>query len=311
MGRRRDGVEEEVFDVTGVDPAKARGAWTPELVEAATAMGFHTGAVWYPLEPGDEAGVQEQFDALIADLQDGVPSIVCMRLSDAADAGEHFRLVLGYDADEDVVVFHDPALDDGAYWRMSGATFRHFWPLTGGEKGWSVVRVRLEGTPVAPAPPRGPQLAELAQTVRALELPVGYTGQVASPWVVVGDEGAEQLDRHVRGTVRWATRHLEAELFPSRPAAVWTVWLHSGPAPYESYSLARFGELPGTPYGYARDGELVMDISTGAARWSTRWCTPTSPPTTPTRPPGSTVGWRALSPGCAFPGRRWKAKPGK
>ena len=130
LGRRVD--QDYVFNQSGLDPAEGRGCYTKELAAALRKIGFRTGAVWrvVPVEQADDE-TQSQWESLAADLRAGVPSIVCMHYDDSPETSEHFRLVLGYDAAADAVVFHDPAVAEGAYRRMSRAKFFSLWPLIG------------------------------------------------------------------------------------------------------------------------------------------------------------------------------------
>src|SRR5689334_12018044 len=118
MASRRNGKsydQDAVFAATGVDPALGRGAWTRDLVRAVQDLGYKPGAVWTSVDAGDpQPGIDTAFAALHADLVRGVPSIVCMHYDDRPDTTEHFRLVLGYDADRDEVIYHEPAEKNGA-----------------------------------------------------------------------------------------------------------------------------------------------------------------------------------------------------
>ena len=74
----------------------------------------------------------------------GVPSIVCTRYDERPNSSEHFRLILGYDADSDEVIYHEPAEPSGAYRRMQRATFLSLWPLKYDTRMWTVILLRLE-----------------------------------------------------------------------------------------------------------------------------------------------------------------------
>ncbi|MFN7145953.1 MAG: C39 family peptidase, partial [Myxococcota bacterium] len=147
--------QDAVFDAAGVDPALGRGLVARELYATLLAFGFAVGDTWYPLP------VAPQWDALLADLHAGVPSIVCLTTE---GGGEHFVLVLGYDAGTDELVVHDPGDVDGAHARLPRSRFLARWPLG----GHTLVRLRLE--PMAPltlpTPADGVTPADLAQAVR-------------------------------------------------------------------------------------------------------------------------------------------------
>src|SRR5262245_58125021 len=87
--------QDAVFDLSGSDPPRGMGAPTRELRTALERMGFETGAVWYEVSATDGAGeLRALFDELHADLERGVPSIVCMHYDERPRTTEHFRLIL-------------------------------------------------------------------------------------------------------------------------------------------------------------------------------------------------------------------------
>lgn len=134
-----------VFDQAGLDPIEGRGCWTRDLATALQRIGFRTGGVWYNVAAEDaDRQVEAQFRALHADLVAGVPSIVCMHYDDRPGTTEHFRLILGYDESSDEVIYHEPAVNRGAYQRMKRAMFQELWPLKYEQQRWTVVRFRLE-----------------------------------------------------------------------------------------------------------------------------------------------------------------------
>ncbi len=86
---------------------------------------------------------------------------------------------------------------------------------------------------------------------------------VVGPWVVRGDGDPIEVERRAEHTVRWAHELLVAEYFPVLPAEPVDVWLYKDARSYEEHVLATFGEAPDTPYGFANERGLFMDISTG------------------------------------------------
>src|SRR5262249_27843971 len=137
--------QDEVFNRSGVDPALGRGAYTPELKAALENTGFAPGQVYFPVEAARAAeGLAAPFAALHADLRAAIPSIVCMHYSDRPDTTEHFRLILGYDAQKDEIIYNEPAEDNGAYRRMSRSLFLKLWPLKYRDNTWTVIRFRLD-----------------------------------------------------------------------------------------------------------------------------------------------------------------------
>ena len=212
-----------VFDASGLDPVLGRGCYTAELNTALRKLGFRTGDVWYRLDSGHSAAqLEDQWKALHADLLRGVPSIVCMHYSDRPDPTEHFRLVLGYRAEGDEVIFHEPAEDGGAYRKMPRSQFLKLWPLTQGQNKSVAIRLRLEpGKIVAPAPSRGFTQADYAQHIMELKkkLPPrdGFTIVVQAPFVVVGDERPAIVRQRATDTVKFAVDRLKRDFFAKDP----------------------------------------------------------------------------------------------
>jgi hypothetical protein len=146
----RDVSQDRVFAATGLDPALGRGAYTRELHTALLRLGFDPGPVWYEVDAARAAeGLESRFAELHADLRRGFPSIVCMHYDSSPGTTEHFRLILGYDARTDEVVYHEPAEDDGAYRRMPRWRFLALWPLKYQPSRWTVIRFRLDPTPMS------------------------------------------------------------------------------------------------------------------------------------------------------------------
>jgi hypothetical protein len=271
MALRRLGHEvtqDDVFDVTGVDPALGRGAYTAELVRAVRAFGFDPGTVWYKVAAGDTAAVAALLLEVIADLGRGVPSIVCTRYDGTSGAPEHFRLVVGYDGRSGEVVYHEPAEDRGAYRRVKRADFLANWPLRYDARSWTVVRIRLAPDEVR-VPRRAGGLDDAAFAQHMMELqkkaPPGFTRLVSRPFVVLGDEPADTVRRRAEQTVQWTVTQLKREYFTRDPDHVIDVWLFKDRASYAKHAWELFRDRPTTPYGYyaAQSRALVMNIGTG------------------------------------------------
>ena len=110
LGKAMD--QDYVFDQAGVDPQLGRGCYTRELATALRRIGFRTGNVWYAVTASNaQQQLDSQFRDLHKDLAAGVPSIICMHYDDQPNTTEHFRLILGYDARSDEVIFHEPAVN--------------------------------------------------------------------------------------------------------------------------------------------------------------------------------------------------------
>lgn len=267
LGKRAD--QDAVFDASGMDPARGMGVTTRELEAALLRLGFRPGRVWHQIDAAAAAReLAAELAALHADLGRGVPSIVCTRYDERPDTTEHFRLVLGYDADKDEIVYHEPAEDAGAYRRMPRARFLSLWPLRYEAERWTLIRLRLEPGKVE-LPERGPgfRAAEFAQHVMKLRerLSREMAVVVEPPFVVVGNGGLGNVRRSAEQTVRWAVKLLSQDYFDKPPARILNVWLLGDAESYEKTARAITGDAPGTPYGFytRQHGALVMNIATG------------------------------------------------
>lgn len=261
--------QDQVFNISGVDPSLGRGCYTAELNTALKRIGFNTGQVWYKIDADKFA---EQTDAvwkaLREDLTAGIPSIVCMHYDESPAASEHFRLILSYDPKTDEVIYHEPAVAEGKYVRMSRDVFMKLWPLnTDGHKG-TLIRLRLEtGKIVDPPVSKGFTSADFAQHVMGIKkkLPAGFTIVVQPPFVVAGDEPAEIVRRRATYTVKWAAERLKQDYFAHDPDDILDVWLFKNDASYQKYTKELLGDHPDTPFGYYSPAHkaLIMNIGTG------------------------------------------------
>jgi hypothetical protein len=269
LGKRGD--QDWVFDQSGLDPKAGRGVYASELAQALVRIGFRVGRGWYRVlggrpDTGEQLAVL--FQQMHADLLRGVPSIVCMHYDDKPTTTEHFRLVLGYDATTDQVVYHEPAEPGGAYRRMTREQFIALWPLKEDAIEWTVVRFRLEGDPIQEAPLTDARSgAGYAQHLMVLSerLPRTFSVVLVPPFVVVGDTGEEEVRRHALGSVAWAVKQLKALYFAKDPEEIIDIWLFKDDSSYRHYTKVLFDEEPETPYGYyaARHHALFMNIATG------------------------------------------------
>jgi hypothetical protein len=262
--------QDAVFGLADMDPARGMGVTTRELSQALTRLGFEVGPVWHTARAAKaEDDLDAHFRALHADLAQGVPSIVCTHFDERPGTTEHFRLVLGYDHATDELVYSDPAIPNGAYLRMPRARFLGLWPLKYRTDEWTVIRMRLAGTPVAKAPPTIGRFskAAYAQHVMSLEPMLGpeHTVVIEPPFVVVGDEAEGRVRERAATTVRWAVEKLKKDFFTQDPDKILTVWLFRGKASYDEANRKHFGGAPSTPYGYYSPDHraLVMNIATG------------------------------------------------
>ncbi len=289
--------QDDVFNQSGLDPHLGRGCYTKELARAMKNLGLATGKVWYSVNVQQ---APRQLDALWqqvrADLQAGLPSIVCTRFDFRPNTTEHFRLIVGHDIRTDEVLYHDPAVSNGAYLRMKRSTLLDLWPLgpypkpprggvpqaevsgSGGSLGngseyqpetrtviW--LRMQLEKRPAVPVT-TGLTAADFAQHVMQLKTRLpdeSFTVSIQKPFVVIGDESPEVVRARSENTVKWAIDNLKASFFDKEPAEILDIWLFRDKTSYEKHATALFDAPPHTPYGYysARHKALVMNIATG------------------------------------------------
>jgi hypothetical protein len=267
--------QDDVFVKTGLDPSLGRGAYTADLKLAVESLGFDPGQVWRQIDAtrADEE-LSAELAAMHADLQKGIPSIVCMHYSDRPDTTEHFRLVLGYDSAKDEIIYHEPAEADGAYRRMAREKFLALMPLKYRKDTWTLIRLRLAPKDLSLAKPEPPKNrftpADYAQAVMKVKEKIGklkgdFTVVVEPPFVVVGDLSEQGVRSMAAGTVRWTAEKLKQDYFKKDPNRILTVYLFHDAASYNKNAIALFGEKPTTPYGYysSRHGALVMNIATG------------------------------------------------
>jgi hypothetical protein len=262
--------QDEIFNLSGVDPVEGRGCATKELVQASHSLGFDIGPAWYSITaaraPKELNGL---FSDMHKDLRDGIPSVVCMRYDKSPNTTEHFRLIVGFDAETDEVIYLEPAEDDKRYRRMSRADFLELWPLKYDAATWTVIRLRMKSRGV-PEPEKLGAFsdADYAQHIRELrrQLPgPGFTIILQKPFVVVGDESPEVVKMRAEKTVGWAVKQLKSNYFSKDPKAIIDVWLFKDRESYLSNCDKLWNETPSTPYGYysSRREVLVMNIATG------------------------------------------------
>ncbi len=262
--------QDYVFDCSGLDPLLARWCYTKELAAALRNIGFRPGPVWYKVAAAGHAKhLEAQWKAVHADLMAGVPSIVCTHYDDRPNTSEHFRLILGYRAESDEVIYHEAAAANGAYRRMKRATLLKLWPLKYDAKQWTLIRLRLE--PGRLKRGRAAQTftpADYAQHVMNLKEKVpakGFTIVIQPPFVVIGDESPSMVRRRAQGTVKWAVDKLKQAYFRKDPTRILDIWLFKDAASYGKHCKSIFNHTPSTPYGYFShsEGALIMNIRTG------------------------------------------------
>src|SRR4249919_825598 len=108
LGKRGD--QKYVFDMSGLDPAQGRGCYSADLNRALKRIGFTPGNVFFNIDVAHaDDQIEAQWKLLHADLVQGIPSIACMHYDASPNTTEHMRLVVGYRAKTDEVIYLDPA----------------------------------------------------------------------------------------------------------------------------------------------------------------------------------------------------------
>lgn len=262
--------QDQVFNVSGVDPKLGRGVVSRELVEVMKSFGYEPGKVWQKIPAASKKDLEKLWLGLKADLDKGIPSIVCMRYDDQEKTTEHFRLVLGYNKKSEELIYHEPAVQDGGYKRMTKALFLKLWPLKYSRSEWTVIRFRFGGSPKLPRLKQYNSWspAQYSQHFMGLKKRIpskDFTTIIEGPFVVLGDESAARVRSRSKNTVRWAVKHLKKLYFKKDPKEILDVWLFKDKASYTKNTKGIFNDEPGTPFGYYSPYHkaLIMNISTG------------------------------------------------
>ncbi len=267
LGKKGD--QNYVFNMSGLDPRQGRGCYSADLRRALKRIGFKTGDVFFTIDATRAADeIEAQWKLLHADLVSGIPSIVCMHYDASPNTTEHMRLVVGYRAETDEVIYLEPAEPGAAYRRMKRAKFLSLWPLKYQPTKWLIIRFRMEPADIKePTASNGFTNADYVQHIIALKkkLPAGFSLFIVRPFVVVGDGPSDDVKSICQGTVKWAVEHLKREYFERDPDEIVTIWLFKDDASYRQYTRSVFNNEPTTPYGYysAADRALIMNIATG------------------------------------------------
>jgi hypothetical protein len=263
--------QDQVFNASGLDPKLGRGCYSSDLHKALKKVGFFVGTVFYYVPAAKSAkGMIQQFDAMLSDLKQGIPSIVCMHYDEQPVTTEHMRLVVGFDETKNEVIYHEPAAANGAYQRMDRKKFLALWPLKYDRKKWTVIRFRmLPGRIESIEPPDSFTDADYAQHVRKLKKKhpamSRFNIAIQPPFVVIGDSSAARVAAYASGTVKWATDKLKKGFFKKDPKDILNIWLFSNEKVYRKYAWELFRDKPNTYFGYYSSDEkaLVMNIATG------------------------------------------------
>ena len=261
--------QDDVFNMSGVDPVLGRGCITKDMAQTLKRIGFNPGPVWHKILPSKStAQIESEWNALLANLGKGIPSIVCMHYNSHPGSSEHFRLVLGYDAGADEVIYHEPAKESGAYCRMKRTEFLELWPLKYAKDEWLLIRMNLKGARLSVPKTRGGYThAEYAQHIMKLKpkVPEGFTSVLQPPFVVIGNEPPKRVRQRAEQTVAWFTDRIRKLYFKKDPLDIYDIWLFKDDSSYRKYAEELFHDTPDTPFGYCSDADaaLVMNIGTG------------------------------------------------
>jgi hypothetical protein len=96
-------------------------------------------------------------------------------------------------------------------------------------------------------------------------VPEGFTVVVQEPFVVIGDEPEQTVERRAHNLVKWSVDVLKAEYFDKDPDPIVDIWLMRDDASYQQNTLRLTGRLPATRFGFysATHAALLMNIDTG------------------------------------------------
>ena len=109
--------------------------------------------------------------------------------------------------------------------------------------------------------------ADFAYHIADIEprVPDGFTIVAQEPFVVIGNEAPEIVQRRAKETVQWFVEHIRLMYFPRDPDVIYDIWLFRDDESYRRYSRELFSTTPDTPFGFfsPRGEALVMNIETG------------------------------------------------
>lgn len=262
LGENMD--QDYIYDRAQIPATEARGLYASELAFALEQIGFDIGSVWTP--HSDEADLDKAFSKLHGDLLSMIPSIVLMHTS-KTNPDEHFRLVLGYDAAGDNVIYHEPAQKNGAYQKMPLSTFLELWAIQD-EYQWGTIRIRLAPKELEYGN-SDHELTEADYAQRLITLketvPEGFHIAIEKPFVVISDCPKEEVMDYSSRIVRQVVQLVKKDFFLKNPEKIIAIWLLKDQTSYKYYSNQQFGIDPQTPYGFysPAHNSLILDISTG------------------------------------------------
>jgi len=262
--------QDEVFNLSGLDPLNGRGCYTSELAVALKNIGFDTGNNWFFIDSNDSSKqIEMQFQDMYDDLVSQIPSIVCMHYDETPQASEHFRLIVGYDSKSDEMIYQEPADSNAEYKKMGREKFIELWPLKYEKDKWTLIRLRMKPDKIRKIEfALGFTDADYAQHIMGLKKLIpnsNFTIIMQKPFVVIGDEPPQTVRERSIRTVKWAVDKLKQDYFTNDPCSIIDIWLFKDDKSYRKYSKEIFGDNPTTPFGYfsSTHNALIMNIATG------------------------------------------------
>lgn len=97
------------------------------------------------------------------------------------------------------------------------------------------------------------------------DLPKGFHVVIQKPFVVIGDDEPDVVEKWARGTVKWAVDRVKNQYFKKDPKHIVDIWLFKNKASYEKHCRSIVGYDPHTPFGFysSTHRAIIMNISTG------------------------------------------------
>ena len=256
--------QDYIYDRAGVPATESRGLYASELAYALSQIGFDVGNIWTPHT--DHIDLERAFSKLHGDLLSMIPSIVLMHTS-KSNPDEHFRLILGYDAVGDNVIYHEPAMASGAYQSMPRSTFLELWSIQD-DYQWGTIRIRLSPDELEYGDAADNLTeADYAQHLMALDerVPSNFIVMVEKPFVIVSDCPESEVADYSARIVNQVVTLLKKDFFLKDPDEIIDIWLLRDQKSYQYHASHQFGIVPETPYGFYSPAHhsLILDISTG------------------------------------------------
>ena len=99
-----------------------------------------------------------------------------------------------------------------------------------------------------------------------LRMPTGdFKIVIQKPFVVVGDDSKEIVERWASGTIQWTIDRIKKQYFSKEPEAIIDIWLFKNKDSYQRNCEHIVGYKPHTPYGFYSSTKraIIMNITTG------------------------------------------------